>query len=511
MQYKPEAIFVVIVVAPSLDPYTTSKRILEICWTRKIVNVIVLPATEAEHQQHIFTFHPFTPFHCERVVPILLAIYTRRSGFIPATVDLFPDKYDNWHRCPLRIATYMYPPSIILRTAENETDIKAFGIDGDLMHSLAKSLNFTSHIVDCKERGIIYSRYNGTGCFGMVLSDYVNMTMGDQGYAVKRLRYLRASRPLYFTRITFGLPPGAPYTPLQKLMQPFRRTLWTLLVTICGTAAAVVWLLNRCTSARRWRSHVLGGDRRPLFTAMTIALGYSVPRQPRRNLARFMFLSWTMLLFVVRNAYQGYLFVVLQRHQRRPRPDTIDELIAANYTIYMEQSSLTVIGGIPQLAHAQLDFYDDPMAAMRLLLRTTADVAYVLSTVCLEYFNWKENRQGESIAIPKDRLIVVPLTLYMGNLSSFRPAFNQQIARFMGAGLMEHWLQRYSPRAIPGTADGLRPEPSKLLMEHMLGTFMGCILMLGVACVVFVGEVVVDRVRRMKEKYSSCATEMCII
>lgn len=512
--FKAESRFVVLIVPPLSGQYgaTVVREIFEISWQHNIVNIIVLVSPSDEQQQlddetlPVFTFYPFMPHKCEHMTPILLAHYTRRAGFPPGT-RLFPDKYSNMYGCPLHIATYEFAPYVMMQHSRNRskstnhTDhiLAMDGIDGLAIRTFAERLNFSTHIINCVFRGIVHGPGNGTGCFGMVMRGEANLTIGNLGNTFTRNAHMRATTPMYFTSVMLGLPHGRPYTSLQKLLQPFRPHLWTFLAAT-GCGAAAVLLLIDVVAPSGWRTLLIGPDRRPLSTALAVALGYGVTRVPERNFARFMFISWTVLMFVVRNSYQGYLCYFLQRHRVIPRPTTVDELMAANYTIYVEPSSKMFLEMIPQFKHASYADYFGQLNSMPHLATTTEDAAYVMSVIVVQYFNHMEIRRGRSVDVSSERLLLVPASIFTPKDSSLKPTFNYLIERITSAGLLEKWMNWLAPKMPASVAAEMeRVGPSKLLMEQMRGTFVICALMLAGSCVVFALELIVYRVQ-MKRK-----------
>lgn len=478
------------------------KRILENSWLHiNTANVIVLlPANEIATR--VYTFFPFSPLHeCEHVVPSLVAVYTLQYGF-SGSVQLFPDKYDNLQGCPLRIASYSTPPFVMFRPHSKDAKTGAYsdvdGIDGLLMRALSQRMNYTQLIVDGGMRGDANKTHNATGCIALVIGKRVNLTVGHYGLSQSRAQLMLPSEPIYDMALVIAVPPGVPYTALQRLLQPFHSDLWTLLSGVFSAAVATVLLLDRC-APRRWRSLFLGADRVPLLSTVAVALGCGISPLPRRNLGRFMFISWTLLLFVLRNTYLGCLCYFMQSGRLRARPSTMVDMVAANYTIQLEYGALAFVMQIPQLADAHFQIvheheYETNLQTMPVI---TADIGVVTTTAMLAYYSRLGLlKYGATTVMPAEHLRTVPIVLFMPHGSALKPSLNQHIRYLVAGGIIGFWFKTLVPHMPLSSRRASSTEPRQLSLEPLLGTFVLCAVLLLVAFVVFALEVLVHWCQR---------------
>lgn len=96
-------------------------------------NVVILIPTEDYETILMYTFFPYTPGHCECVEPIVYDHF--ENGTFVRNAPIFPEKFNNLFRCPLKIATYSYPPYVMLTERSNDTYID--GIEGQKDLSLS--------------------------------------------------------------------------------------------------------------------------------------------------------------------------------------------------------------------------------------------------------------------------------------------------------------------------------------------------------------------------------------
>lgn len=116
-------------------------KILQDCWSLYISNVHILTSTAVEATAMLYTFYPYTPSHCEQVKPSLQN-YFFNDSFVLANDTMFPEKFRNFHKCPLILSTYNLVPYMML-TPEPNGSYHTDGIDGITFRVISQQLNFT--------------------------------------------------------------------------------------------------------------------------------------------------------------------------------------------------------------------------------------------------------------------------------------------------------------------------------------------------------------------------------
>lgn len=118
------------------------QNILDDCWSLYIANVIVLAPTQDYKQVLSHTFFPYTPEYCECVQPIVVDRFENGKFTRGHSVPLFPDKFRNFHQCPLTLSSYNFTPFIIIIPQPNGT-YYIDGIEGTIIRVISQRLNFT--------------------------------------------------------------------------------------------------------------------------------------------------------------------------------------------------------------------------------------------------------------------------------------------------------------------------------------------------------------------------------
>lgn len=108
-----------------------------------MANVIVLTPTDDYETILMYTFFPYSAEQCEAFVPIVYDYF--ENGTFTQNLPIFPDKFANLFRCPIKVATYNFPPFMMLTERSNDTYID--GIEGVVLRVISQRLNFTTIVV----------------------------------------------------------------------------------------------------------------------------------------------------------------------------------------------------------------------------------------------------------------------------------------------------------------------------------------------------------------------------
>lgn len=136
--------YTIVLTEHSDDCEETITKIFADCWSLYIANVNILTPSEDYETILLYTYFPFAPDHCEAIVPVVVDYFENFTFVLNAPV--FPDKFQNFYKCPLRISTYTLPPFMMLTTLSNGT-IRPDGIEGILFRVISQRLNFTPIII----------------------------------------------------------------------------------------------------------------------------------------------------------------------------------------------------------------------------------------------------------------------------------------------------------------------------------------------------------------------------
>lgn len=148
----------------------------------------------------------------------------------------------------------------------------------------------------------------------------------------KQRQGLKSTFPHLYVNLKFFIPIGVPYTALEKIAIPFTVVVWILIVLIF----AIVCHLFKVGQS--------------ILDVINIFLGGGVSQEPRAFKPRFILLVWMFGALILRNAYHGALFEILQSQIRYQPVDTTDRIVEYNYTFYVSPVAYDMLyHGIPIL------------------------------------------------------------------------------------------------------------------------------------------------------------------
>lgn len=252
--YDYTGLYTVVLTRSSYYQYETISRILNDCWRLHITNVIVLVAVHPRARTAIYTYYPYTSFHCEEVRPVILDYYLANGRFLYESTDFFPPKARNLYGCALHVGVFHVMPYVWV----TKTGLLN-GFDGTIVLCMAEQLNFT--IVVHEEvgdrrgggTGVIYANGTGTGVIGMLLRNEVNVSVGALEFRRERQSVLSPSVPYFQEAVVLAVPMGRSYSSIEKLFLPYNRSLWIRMAVIFGGAGVMFLLLQlrRCSGNSR--------------------------------------------------------------------------------------------------------------------------------------------------------------------------------------------------------------------------------------------------------------------
>uniref|UniRef100_A0A3F2ZDG0 Putative ionotropic receptor ligand binding domain-containing protein n=1 Tax=Lutzomyia longipalpis TaxID=7200 RepID=A0A3F2ZDG0_LUTLO len=282
------------------------RRILQDCWDFYIINVNVITYDPSDSEKaFMYTYFPYTPDHCGKVKPIIYEIFSKE--FFRKKNEIFPDKVGNFYGCNLTIGTFDFPPYMMIHHLENGTLFSGF--EGVVTRVLGKRLHFSLTLKTCNDRWGRVEGENSTGLSGMILRGEINFTLGAFSFSFSHYGMMDSSIPYHATPLTLLVPPGKPYTPMQKLLLPLRYIIWSCLGA-CFVISAIVVSFAKILAPHR-RTFIFGpGNHYPFINTINVFLGGSLSVVPRRNFARYILILWIFMSLVIRSSYQGTLFSV---------------------------------------------------------------------------------------------------------------------------------------------------------------------------------------------------------
>jgi hypothetical protein len=282
------------------------------------------------------TFMPFQPSECNQTKPVEIARY-ENGKFIHRPATFFPKKFENFHKCPIKITTFASLAPAVLKTDFPNGSYELYGRDVKVVRTLENEFNFHANITYLEQYGswgILYSNGTTSGAMGQATRREAELTLGNLNLKLDRTLIMDYSFGYYLETLIFAIPRGEPYSSFHKLLRPFDNSVWiSILITISITFLVIIFISFQ---SRLVRHFVFGmGIRYPSLNVMMGIFGISQHKLPSRNFARFLLMTFLMFCLVIRSLYQGSLYQFLQLSDNQPEAASIEDMAERDYTFYM--------------------------------------------------------------------------------------------------------------------------------------------------------------------------------
>lgn len=306
-----------------------ANKVFEAVWRRFIYNLNIL--CEADDAVSIKTFLPFQSSSCGNTTSITLDIDSVHT--------FFPEKLKNLFECPIKLATFFYPPITMRETLENGS-YRYYGSEMELLFGLAEALNFSvdmTYIAQSGFTGLLYENGTATGILKQTIEGEQDMLMGFYYLTYLRTQYLSFTQSHYSIPLIIMIPPGETYSAFEKLFQPFDKFVWICILFTLGIAVVTIFIVSKMS----WKikKFVFGEKVRNHYLNMVIGLvGGSQTILPRKSFPRTLLMIFLLFCLVWRSVYQGSLFLFLQSDGRKPPVSTIDEMMEKKFVFYVRDT-----------------------------------------------------------------------------------------------------------------------------------------------------------------------------
>uniref|UniRef100_A0A182PTG0 Ionotropic glutamate receptor L-glutamate and glycine-binding domain-containing protein n=1 Tax=Anopheles epiroticus TaxID=199890 RepID=A0A182PTG0_9DIPT len=448
--------YLIVLTEPSTP--TLLERIFALLWTLNVINVNVITA-DLEDQSHwqsvlMHTYYPYRAGACERPVPHLLHRF-RRGKRLDVSVELFPPKLENFHRCPVTVGTFHLPPYVLLhRGAAGDKPTGYGGFEGDLLRALSIKLNFTVRLIE-PEMGELWGRTPSpnqsadaaSGCVRLVLSERANLTLGRFAIRGDRNLVMKSSRSYYTVRMVLAVPAGRAYTPFEKLFRPFSRPTWVLVTLYLVVGVVVIGVIRLSRLPPYVRHFVYGRSvSTPLLNLLNVLFGGALLRLPTRNFARTLLLLWLYYCLVVRTCYQGSLYEYLQERKNFSPLQTVDAMVAHDYRFYSLHGASHYLEQLTAILPRITWLSDDDANVERQLLEMASHRAPASALFTdverVAYHNRYRVREG-LVHVANVVLVRLPIGIYYPLKSCLTNQFNSELDGLLASGYVNYRLERY--------------------------------------------------------------------
>lgn len=300
------------------------KKFFVVARSQQILNFNVL--RKAQNSTKLISFIPFNNEKCNDVSEKLISEYTNGSW---STENFLPNEFKNLHGCSIKISAVDNAPAVIKTTFPNGS-YALDGIDVKLIREAAKTLNFFADIESSeKDHGALFEiNRTATGNVRHAISGNADMLLGS--YYLTRIRtvILSNTHPYRWDSTRIVVASAEVYSPLEKLLLPFDSLFFAALGGTVILGFVCLHMLQRTVNDSSVN----------LLNLITVLLGGSQTRLPRKLYLKILFFSFASFCLIVRTSYQGSLFKILQSDNKKKGITSIDEMVEKGFTFYVSTS-----------------------------------------------------------------------------------------------------------------------------------------------------------------------------
>lgn len=263
---------------------------------------------ETEGFFRLLTFVWYTPRKCNE--PELIEINRFNKSTMAWNSPAFEiKKFHNFHGCTL---IFGVPPN---------TDLPV-----DILQGLSTNLNFSMEL----------KHENASINPNLYMNNTMDLSLRISCNSLNLINNTKVfiSQPFYSCINYLAVSPGDEYSSYEKLPIPFHQDVWMVIGGIFIFAYLVIMILRFMKSHHR--DLVFGENvTTPSLNVSAIFFGISQTTLPKKNFARILVVIYNLYCLIIRTSYQGKSFEFMQSEIRKPGVESIDEMIANNFSFNM--------------------------------------------------------------------------------------------------------------------------------------------------------------------------------
>ena len=123
-------------------------------------------------------------------------------------------------------------------------------------------------------------------------------------------------------------------TSFEKLFSPLALVTWMLLIAYLTIGVVSIFIIRFLSN--KIQNFVIGEKVKYPYLNMLIGIvGQSQNRMPGNNFARFLLMNFLLFTLVMRTAYQGEMYEVMQSDIKYSEPKTIYEMFRRGYKFHV--------------------------------------------------------------------------------------------------------------------------------------------------------------------------------
>ncbi|XP_024937303.1 uncharacterized protein LOC107264218 [Cephus cinctus] len=296
------------------DIFKVANDTLNYFWTEWITSVVVFICCNSNNEVVLYSYAPFTPRVCKSVEIYELSDWTNEEM-------CFPDKYKNFHQCPIRVLHMNITiPMHLYGTIEEISETMISQYMATVLRLLSDALNFRIDWVMTEYSKVGSILKNGTATLRMALLINRSVDISDvqSRFSIYETSVLERTS-LYFTGdYNFVMKNFVESFNWKNFIYPFSTIMWFSIILSWILTGFIVTIYKRVTPVPR--------STYSLLNLWSMFLGISSVKM-NNNSFKLQVSIWLVYSLIITNAYQGILVGFLTTPRKYNLIYSLEELL----------------------------------------------------------------------------------------------------------------------------------------------------------------------------------------
>ncbi|KAM7342833.1 uncharacterized protein ACRADG_010112 [Cochliomyia hominivorax] len=483
-----------------MERYKNLHKIFNLCLRLNVRNVVIMskPFAGSSHMS-FYSYELYSKGDCRKMIAIR-EINRYENGLLKSNL-LFPDHINNYYGCVFNVSAHQMRPLLIFNgDMNNQTHLmenyRLSGIEGELLNTVAKALNFKFRLRFPRGRNYIEPYLKSSGCFGDLDRNRAQIALGGFSSAEPNSEKYTISVVYHNTQYVFVVRSDLCFGPIKQLLNPYCTSVWICILVLFFTSYVFTKILENYPNLRNF---FIGSNNMPICSMIAIFLGNAVtkPKIPRGNFARFILMAWLLLSFEIRNGYQGKMFDSLRLSKRVPVPQRISQLLDHSYTLLSISYNRFYPANKTIIMRNSNQRFD-------MVQRSSTKMAATGLLDTLAYYNFM-NYNTSSLTYVEESIYSFPCVMYFHKHSMLRSSIDRKLKLLYDAGIISYFVKKHVRSKYQNMNTGTQFE-SWLVNGNLRGLYYVKCVMYLIALLIFILELLTGKSRRLQmimDKYYS--------
>ncbi|KAL7013934.1 hypothetical protein ACKWTF_015653 [Chironomus riparius] len=436
-----------------------------------------------EELLYLTTIEYYTETACNTPQLITLNIFNKTTQKWEKKLQIY-EKFQNFHGCELvmRTAYHINYAKGWMGLKKSANSFEVIGIIPKLFEDIGRYFNYKPgyEIEMLKDQ----NDFHCTKVFESPKIDW-NLTLPNVCFGVTRIE-AQANRDFkssHFTGTFLDIfevvlvTPGHVYSSYEKLLLPFDKMTWILLVFTFFTAFLTIFVIYFLPEPIH-RLFYGPNVKSPALNVISTFFGIPQLKDPRLHFSRFILMMFILFCLIFRTCYQSKMFEFMTTSPRRPPPNSMKEMAQKGYKLLARDHNVMYKdvmknGDInwPELEIIDSDdFFDIYYSQAQ---NSTAKLGLIFQLYMLNYFEKAEGKSKNWHQLP-DPFFVTRATFQFYRNNFYLFIINSVINAWTTTGIMDKIIKDAMGEKMKFR---VKKEPKVLTVENLdFGFFiwLGC-------------------------------------